>query len=126
MKKVVGAVFLLCSGLNLFGRTEGRMLRDILASRRHLQIDYKDKQYILHDLQSTNGTHLNGKPVTQPVILRHGDVIRVGETILIFELSGSESAVLGYGAAPQRFADHSQSEVTTQTRMLHPPLTDNS
>jgi len=118
-----GDVFLLSSGINLFGRTEGRMLRDVLASRRHMQIDYKDRNFVLQDLGSTNGTYLNGKPVSQPVILHHGDVIRIGETILAFELSGKETAVLGYGAAPQRFADHSREEVTLQTRLLHQALT---
>ena len=42
----------------------------------------------------------------------------IGETILAFEMTGQETAVLGHGAAPQRFADHGRDEVTMTTRRL--------
>ena len=121
-----GAVFRLFAGTNLFGRIEGLMLRYVLASRRHMQIEYENKQFFLEDLRSTNGTYLNGKPVTRRIVWHHGDVIRVGETIMTFELPGSGSAVLGYGAAPQPFHNQSSAEVTNQTRMLHSAVTDKS
>lgn len=58
-------------------------LEDHLASRRHLQIVQDAGRYLVEDLGSTNGTHLNGERIKrQP--LRDGDKIRVGETILSF------------------------------------------
>ena len=113
-----GDVFLLGSGTTLFGRTEGRMLQDVLASRRHMTISYQNGDFVLQDLRSTNGTFLNGKSINKSVTLHHGDVIRVGETLLIFEVGDNEPAVLGYGAVPQRLADHTKDEITIQTRLL--------
>jgi len=46
-------------------------------------------RYVLFDLSSTGGTYVNNKTV-KSVVLKPGDVIRVGRTILIFsqELPG--------------------------------------
>jgi pSer/pThr/pTyr-binding forkhead associated (FHA) protein len=114
-----GAVFYLDNEVNLFGRTEGRFIRDVLASRRHMHILKIGQNFILEDLQSTNGTCINGKPVIESVVLNHGDMIRIGETLMVFEILGRESAVIGYGAVPQRMADHSKIESTQQTRALN-------
>ncbi len=51
------------------------------ASRRHARIFVSGGSHVLVDLESTNGTLLNGKPV-QEQTLRHGDVIRVGSMVL--------------------------------------------
>lgn len=44
--------------------------------RRHAIIEYKDYTYWLVDLNSVNGTYLNGKKITEQVPLKHGDRIR--------------------------------------------------
>jgi pSer/pThr/pTyr-binding forkhead associated (FHA) protein len=36
----------------------------------------------LHDLGSTNGTYVNGRRVTAPTLLRRGDNIQVGKTVM--------------------------------------------
>jgi serine phosphatase RsbU (regulator of sigma subunit)/pSer/pThr/pTyr-binding forkhead associated (FHA) protein len=61
------------------------VLRDLAASRRHLQIDGHDGDYRCRDLGSSNGTRVNGRPVTS-CRLDHGDEIRVGATALKFIL----------------------------------------
>jgi pSer/pThr/pTyr-binding forkhead associated (FHA) protein len=51
------------------------------ASRRHARIFVSGGAHVLVDLDSTNGTFLNSKLVKEQT-LRHGDVIRVGSTVL--------------------------------------------
>ncbi|MFH1551052.1 MAG: FHA domain-containing serine/threonine-protein kinase [Planctomycetota bacterium] len=65
------------------GRESGVEMRisDSLASRQHFKIENRNDEFILTDLQSTNGTYLNGKSVTQ-ARLRIGDRIRVGEILI--------------------------------------------
>ncbi|HKP45391.1 MAG TPA: FHA domain-containing protein [Pyrinomonadaceae bacterium] len=59
------------------------------VSRRHARIIYRDGQYFLEDLGSTNGTFVNrGKrllPGTRQV-LNDGDEIIVGKTFLRFRV----------------------------------------
>ncbi len=60
-------------------------LTDRSVSRPHARIDKGPGGYTLTDLDSANGTQVNGSPVkAQPVPLRDGDVIMVGETRLVF------------------------------------------
>jgi pSer/pThr/pTyr-binding forkhead associated (FHA) protein len=51
------------------------------ASRRHARIFVSGGAHVLVDLESTNGTFLNSKQVTEQT-LRHGDVVRVATTVL--------------------------------------------
>jgi pSer/pThr/pTyr-binding forkhead associated (FHA) protein len=55
------------------------------ASRRHARIFVSGGSHVLVDLESTNGTLLNGKPV-QEQTLRHGDVIRVGSMVMRYAI----------------------------------------
>lgn len=60
-------------------------VKDPLVSRQHAVIVYHDGNYIVKDLDSTNGTHIKGALVKQAA-LRHGDAFRVGDTTLQFVL----------------------------------------
>ncbi|HZU07444.1 MAG TPA: anti-sigma factor antagonist [Chloroflexota bacterium] len=62
------------------------LIDDPSVSRRHAQILYRDGRYYLVDLGSSNGTTLNGRPVTRPAPLAHGDVLQLGGTRLTFAL----------------------------------------
>ena len=55
------------------------------VSRQHARIFVSGGSHVLVDLESTNGTLLNGKPV-QEQTLRDGDVIRVGSMVLRYAL----------------------------------------
>lgn len=67
------------------GREEGNVLRlnDERVSRFHAKIQLDDSDYVLTDLESTNGTKVNGSIVTIRR-LRFGDRIAVGRSILMF------------------------------------------
>ncbi len=60
-----------------------------LVSRRHASIYFKDGAYRLKDLDSTNGTLLNGKRVTESR-LNERDKIQVGKTVFQFFLGSLE------------------------------------
>lgn len=61
-------------------------LDDDYASTRHAQlIQVNAEAWTVNDLQSTNGTFVNGVRVTSPVQIKLGDVIRIGRTQLRLE-----------------------------------------
>ncbi len=53
---------------------------DPRVSKLHCAIIQKDDKLYLKDMGSKNGTYLNDKRITQPVLLQRDDVIRMGET----------------------------------------------
>ncbi len=53
------------------------------ASKRHAAVRFQDGRWVVCDLGSSNGTYVNGDAVTVHP-LRHGDEIRIGETVLCF------------------------------------------
>jgi predicted component of type VI protein secretion system len=67
------------------GREEGNLLRlnDERISRFHAKVQQEDGDVILTDLESTNGTRVNGSPI-QIRRLRAGDQISVGRSMLLF------------------------------------------
>lgn len=73
------------------GREEGNsiQLNDERISRFHVKIQEDENKLVLTDLESTNGTKVNGETV-KLWILRHGDVITLGRTVL---LCGSEEEI---------------------------------
>ena len=58
-------------------------LRDTMASRIHFQIEIRDGEFWLIDLESMNGTLLNGQLVKESK-LTSGDLIKVGDTRISF------------------------------------------
>lgn len=67
------------------GREEGNpiQLNDERISRFHLKIQEDERKIVLTDLQSTNGTKVNGENV-QLWVMRPGDVISLGRTVLVY------------------------------------------
>ncbi len=56
-------------------------------SRRHLRIIPQGDGYVLQDLESANGTFLNGKQALQSVQLQDQDEILIGEDVkIVFEM----------------------------------------
>lgn len=73
------------------GREEGNsiQLNDERISRYHLKLQEDNEKIVLTDLESTNGTKVNGEDI-QVRILRDGDLISVGRSLL---LVGSHSDI---------------------------------
>jgi predicted component of type VI protein secretion system len=64
----------------LIGRDPNCHLRPAtpLVSARHCAIDYRDDHCLIRDLNSTNGTSLNGQRIQAETELHDGDKLRVG------------------------------------------------
>jgi pSer/pThr/pTyr-binding forkhead associated (FHA) protein len=57
-------------------------LEDAFASDRHARFDTADGALFVHDLGSTNGTMVNGEPVSDRTVLSRGDTVRIGGTTM--------------------------------------------
>ena len=77
-------------GLSM-GRNAGNDLQipDPSVSRHHCVVKPVDGGFLLRDLGSRKGTFVNGKPV-QERVLKEGDLIAVGDTLLFFHLREEE------------------------------------
>jgi eukaryotic-like serine/threonine-protein kinase len=77
----------------LIGRTDDSHLclpQDRFFSRHHCLLEITPPHCFLRDLGSTNGTFVNGRRVAE-ASLKSGDQIQGGETVLLFEVSASET-----------------------------------
>jgi hypothetical protein len=80
----------------LIGRSRDAHLylpEDRYFSRNHCLLEINPPRSFLRDLNSTNGTFLNGQRVGN-AFLKDGDRIQCGETILVVEVTANESAEL--------------------------------
>jgi CheY-like chemotaxis protein len=70
-----------------FGRSKKNVVQinDPCASRCHAQIEAIGQFYYYVDLNSRNGSLVNDRPVTEPVLLKNGDRVSIGEMSMIFE-----------------------------------------
>lgn len=57
------------------------VMTDLTVSRRHARLVFRDGGWIVQDLESTNGTHLNGQRVGR-CRLRPGDQLALGDQLL--------------------------------------------
>ena len=55
------------------------------VSRNHARIWLEGDQYKVHDLDSSNGTFINGTRIQEPKILKDGDIVRFGELEFLFK-----------------------------------------
>ena len=62
---------------------DGRLDGEPALSRRHARlVRAADGSLAIEDLGSLNGTHVNGRRITSATPLRHGDELRLGETVI--------------------------------------------
>ena len=90
-----GETFVVKDGRVLLGRAESSdcVLRDVAASGRHAEIISENGGWKIADLDSSNGTEVNGVPISSHVLVDQ-DVVTIGETQFAFvtaaESTGSE------------------------------------
>jgi hypothetical protein len=63
------------------------VLADPNVSRRHAEVRPAGMGFAVADLDSTNGTRVNGSIVGEPTVLNDGDVVTIGATRIRFEAS---------------------------------------
>ena len=59
-------------------------LDDTYVSQVHARVAWRDRKFVVEDAGSTNGTYLNQERLMTPVVLRPGDRVQIGSTVLEF------------------------------------------
>jgi serine phosphatase RsbU (regulator of sigma subunit)/pSer/pThr/pTyr-binding forkhead associated (FHA) protein len=87
-----GELFPLESDTNVLGRHPqcDIVLESAPVSRQHARISMRDGNYFLEDLNSRNGTYLNGKLVTKVQPLQEGDEIGICDLLFAFHAEKPE------------------------------------
>lgn len=107
------------------GREEDNVIRlnDERVSRFHAKIQVDQDRVILTDLESTNGTRVNGHPIKMR-ILQEGDQISIGRSILLYggdsELEGTVYAEAD-GPTANGFDPDASSEIRGELFPAGPP-----
>src|SRR5947208_11493397 len=70
------------------------------VSSHHCEVLLRGSDIVVHDLNSTNGTFINGEKVTESV-LKPGQVLRLGQIEMRLETEATAGA-----AAPKKTLDH--------------------
>jgi hypothetical protein len=78
--------------------------RDV--SRHHAELRNTPEGWVLVDQSSRNGSYVNGERVTAERRLHGGDVMRFGDTVLLFREPGGDA---GLGAQPSQVSSMGQS-----------------
>jgi phosphoserine phosphatase RsbU/P len=73
------------------------VLADQWLSRHHAEIRRESSRYFICDLDSRNGTYVNGMRLSQKVTLQNGDVVTLGDQQIRFDDNASGSVVLTDG-----------------------------
>ena len=80
-----GATFSLEGDQLVIGRDSSSAIaiNDAEISRKHARLNFQGGKYVIEDLGSTNGTFVNGQRLVSAVVLKSGDVISLGEQIVL-------------------------------------------
>lgn len=82
------------SGLLIGRNAEADLvIDDGLISGQHAQIKMQDGAWLIFDLQSSNGTTVNGHTI-EAIELNHGDIIGLGETQFVFKGDGAPAGAV--------------------------------
>jgi diguanylate cyclase (GGDEF)-like protein len=81
-----GSIFNLLSGENVAGRNpDCQIPLDFNGiSRKHFAVTVEATTATLTDLGSANGTYHNNQKVTEPIVLKRGDLIKIGSIAMKF------------------------------------------
>lgn len=84
--EAAGTVFPLTRSSLLIGRSADADVRvnENAVSNEHARVEIRGGNFIIRDLESTNGTFVNGRRITDSASLVGGDTIRTGSTIFTF------------------------------------------
>lgn len=101
------------------GDEAGLRLAETKVSRVHAQLDMAHDAVTVTDLESQNGTHVNGDRIDAPRVLVSGDVIEIGRTALVYHAAPGKAG--GDTASLHRFRSLLSQE-TDRARLSGQPL----
>src|SRR5216684_2126953 len=88
-------------------------LNDLSVSRKHCLFRREEERLLVRDLESRNGTVVNGTAVKEQW-LRHGDEIVVGDSVFLFLLENDERVL------PISRVEFDDGARTADTKVIHP------
>lgn len=101
------------------------------VSRMHARVTYTNDGILLEDLASKNGTHYNGRLISEPVLLKDGDIIQIAlaqqfifissDATLPLESTGMKYQEIG-GMTRRLRLDSRAHRVFVLDREIAPPL----
>jgi pSer/pThr/pTyr-binding forkhead associated (FHA) protein len=99
----------------VIGRCSGsdRALAMIFVSRYHCRFNVRDEEVTVEDLESSNGTFVNGKRIQLPTPLSHGDELSLGPLAFKVIMQG-----ISHETAEQGKVSQTSNEMTT---LMVPP-----
>jgi len=85
------------------GREAGNdiIINDAQISRHHARLTLQGDSYVMEDLGSTNGTFVNGRRITGPTALSPGDMVGLGDTVVLAVSGALDAAATQMSRAPQ-------------------------
>jgi hypothetical protein len=96
---------------------------DRWVSRHHARVHREGEQYTIVDLDSKNGTFVNGQRINRPVVLTDGDEIQVTPLItLTFVDYGSTAPLPASEPSPDLRLESETRQVYVQGNLLAPPI----
>ena len=94
------------------------------VSRLHARIERRNQGYLLFDLGSKNGTHVNGQEVKQPYLLQDGDEVQIAMRVKLTFVGAEATVPLSFeglaGSAVR--IDKGTRRVWVRGQELDPPL----
>jgi pSer/pThr/pTyr-binding forkhead associated (FHA) protein len=96
------------------------VLADPEVSGHHAIISWQSEAnlYILQDLNSTNGTYVNERRVEEPQLLRQGDMIRMGNTVMSVQLGAISASTRKEESGVRGQPDDSEDEFSANNLVL--------
>jgi pSer/pThr/pTyr-binding forkhead associated (FHA) protein len=85
------------------GREEGvgiLLANDSLVSRRHARLTPSDRGVLLEDLESSNGTFVDGQEIHSAIVLSPGSELTIGVTVLEFRTAAQAAAATSVRPVP--------------------------
>ena len=123
-----GAIFPLEGDQLIIGRDAATSvaISDAEVSRKHARLNFQGGKYVIEDLGSTNGTFVNGQRLSGATVLKSGDVVSLGEQIVLMyeglsSDAGSTMMSRGSHAKPAPTAVPSPAMVPPPPQVYAPP-----
>ena len=107
------------------GRVQGNelMLPKGNVSKKHARLLFRDGRFIVTDLNSTNGTYVNRRRISQATIVREGDRIYIGDFVLRIEVpEKSVSDTAGSGQVERATSEPTAGPAADGSGVSHYPL----
>jgi pilus assembly protein CpaF len=86
------------------------------VSKYHARLVYKDERYVIVDQKSTNGTYVNGRRISAPMVVRKGDKVYIGDFILTLAAAGGGDGIAAREFRPVLGREFRGPTVPTPTR----------